>query len=135
MSTTIESSLSHHPTIGILQAAGLLREVVCISSGSEIESSSDAKWPLPVQQAWPFYIMGASRMVLELVERLRTHPRPSYDDLPIEVYATYYMHIVELLTHTWQNHGRHAFLHHLNALFGYVALEVPTRSGPLSVHF
>ena len=84
-----------------------------------IADTSDPQWSAPMRQAWPHFIMGASRMWLALIEvyagrtdggRIPDAPKPM---------AAFYKKIEADLVRTWQDEGRHALLHHLNALFGY----------------
>ncbi|MBI9084871.1 MAG: hypothetical protein JEZ11_14860 [Desulfobacterales bacterium] len=89
-----------------------------------IADTADQNWSEPVQRAWPHFIMGASRMWLELVEDIasRTDGGQVPDDLAERL--GFFQKVDEELTRTWQDEGRHALLHHLNALFGYGPLVV-----------
>jgi len=77
-----------------------------------LEDTSDQSWPLIIQKSWPDYIMGVSQMWLNLVQGLATNHQQEdviqrYDDVQKE------------LTALWKQHGQHAWLHHLNALYAY----------------
>lgn len=122
VSETIESFVSGHEAIAVLQQAKLLRARVQRNDGSEIEATCDKSWPLSLQQAWPYYIMGVSQMVLDLVDRLRTFPRPAFNGLSVKNYEDYYTNLMAELTNVWKNWGSHAFFHHMNAIFGYERL-------------
>ena len=39
--------------------------------------------------------------------------------LSFDEYEEFYKEVNAAITSLWENNGRHAFLHHLNALFGY----------------
>jgi hypothetical protein len=39
--------------------------------------------------------------------------------LSLDEYEEFYKEVNATITSLWENNGRHAFLHHLNALFGY----------------
>jgi hypothetical protein len=87
-----------------------------------IEDTSDKQWPVSIQKTWPYYIMGASRMWLNLIadvaaENPQRFPPESSDDI-----AAIYQQIDQTITKLWQEEGRHAFMHHLNALFEYTPL-------------
>lgn len=90
----------------------------------KIADTADPNWSEPVQRAWPYFIMGASRMWLELVEDIasRTDGGQVPDDLAEQL--DFFRKVNGELTRTWQDEGRHALLHHLNALFGYGPLVV-----------
>jgi hypothetical protein len=97
------------------------------SSGSKnphIEDTSDPNWSPAVRKSWPYYIMGASQMWLHMIgEVIAEHPEwPKPQKWP-EV-EDYYRSVDGAVTELWQKEGRHAFLHHLNALFGYESLIV-----------
>jgi hypothetical protein len=81
-------------------------------SRPKIEDTSDKSWPLIIQKSWPDYIMGVSQMWLNLVHGLADNHQQDdviqrYDDVQKE------------LTALWVQHGQHAWLHHLNALYAY----------------
>lgn len=127
VSETIESFVSGHEAIAVLQQAKLLRARVQRNDGSEIEATCDKSWPLSLQQAWPYYIMGTCQMVLDLMDRLRTSSRPPFNNTSINDYENYYAKLMAEVTSVWQNHGSHAFFHHINAIFGYVPLIAQPR--------
>lgn len=84
-----------------------------------VADTSDSKWSDSMRRAWPHFIMGASRMWLELIEDIcvRTDEgRPP--EAPLAM-AAFYESVDAALGRIWQEEGRHALLHHLNALFGY----------------
>ena len=88
------------------------------------EDVSDKNWPIEIQKAWPSFIMGVSRTWLDLVSqkadefgRGETPARlPDLDPL--------YRQVNESIDDLWRKEGRHAFLHHLNAVFGYQPLII-----------
>lgn len=82
----------------------------------EISATSDRHWPEAIQKSWTEFIMGASRMWLDLVL--------SYDheiDADVELLERYQT-IQNKINQNWLNWGRHAWFHHLNALFAYQPL-------------
>jgi hypothetical protein len=89
----------------------------------QIQDTSDPNWSPAVQKAWPYYIMGVSQMWLSLIEE---HAQSLAKEAPEAITGdlqAFYAKINEKMTATWENEGRHAFLHHLNALFGYSAMK------------
>ncbi len=90
----------------------------------QIQDTCDKRWSLPLQKAWPYYIMGVSQMWLELIEELAKSEIKEKNSQIIDDYLRYYQKINTLLTNTWQNEGYSAFLHHLNAIFGYQPVMV-----------
>lgn len=89
-----------------------------------IGDMSDSRWSSPMRGSWPYYIMGVSRMWLSLIEEMAE--RTSEREFPATVRETegFYTRIDELVTEAWQEEGRHALLHHLNAMFGYRPIAV-----------
>jgi len=115
-----------------LESQGFLREYRLVREAADdihlVEGTSDKNWPPEVQKAWPFYIMGVSEMLLDLVHQLKggtDTPELSQGLGELEVY---YDHLAELMTGMWRQFGSHAYLHHLNALFGYQPLLVRPRT-------
>jgi len=96
--------------------------------GEAIDEISDASWPQELRKSWPHYICGVSQMLLDLIEQVR--PQRSADTTAPDIVAveSLYTEVERRLTHLWEQHGSHAFLHHLNALFGYVPLLAQPRS-------
>lgn len=78
-----------------------------------IEDTSDKHWPLSVQKTWPAMIMGTSRMWLDLVSEVASHETDS-DGIEAK-----YKNVQEDISRIWSEHGQHAVLHHLNAVFAY----------------
>ncbi len=84
-----------------------------------IKDTSDPNWPSLIQKSWPYYIKGVSQMWLNLItETVADMPTPDAP-LSLDEYEELYKEVNATVTSLWENNGRHAFLHHLNALFGY----------------
>jgi hypothetical protein len=84
-----------------------------------IEDTSDASWPPSIQKNWPYFIMGASRMWLNLIsETIADMPGPDRL-LSLQENEELYKKANDAISELWQKEGQHAFLHHLSALFGY----------------
>ena len=67
--------------------------------------------------------MGVSEMWLHMISEIveqhpsEVRPRSLQDDL------AFYKKVEESVTEAWKKEGRHAYLHHLNAIFGYEPLR------------
>lgn len=88
-----------------------------------LEDTSDKNWSAIVQKSWPFFIMGVSETWLDLIEQVAIESRlDAMQDLPtlLEGYGKVSATIDEI----WKWHGKHAFLHHLNAVFGYQPMSI-----------
>ena len=87
-----------------------------------IKDTSDPNWPALIQKSWPYYIEGVSQMWLNLiagtVAEIPTADSPS----SLDEYEALYREVNATIISLWENYGHHAYLHHLNALFGYQPL-------------
>jgi hypothetical protein len=87
-----------------------------------IEDTSDESWPPSIQKNWPYFIMGASQMWLNLIsEAIADMPNPD-SPLSLQEDEELYKNANAAISELWQEQGQHAFLHHLSALFGYRAI-------------
>jgi hypothetical protein len=82
----------------------------------DIEDTSDKSWSPKLQRSWPLYIMGVSALWLGLIDEHMAETG-SYTDF--DTLLARYREVDEQITDTWRTEGQHAFLHHLNAMFGY----------------
>ncbi len=74
-----------------------------------------------MQDNWPYYIMGVSRMWLGMIDQVAREI--GFEDVPtVENLLAYYEKVNERVTQVWQSESYHALLHHLNAIFGYEAM-------------
>ena len=90
-------------------------------ASGELAAGTDPAWPPAVQQAWPYFAMGASRNWLALVEQVsaaRAGGAPPADD-DLAALIAHYRGVNEDVSALWRDNAQHAWLHHLNALFGY----------------
>lgn len=88
---------------------------------TEIGATSDANWSPVMQNAWPYYIMGVSRMWLDMIDQISSAigiPADATPDQLVAHYGTVHTHVSQI----WQTEGYHALLHHLNAIYGYKPL-------------
>lgn len=114
-----------HPLIARAREAGRLTEFLAEQTAStRLADTSDPSWPEALRAAWPHYIAGASRMWLELVHAFSPAETPSAAAEDLDVLERSYRETAARLDTLWENEGLHAFLHHLNALFGYAPIVV-----------
>lgn len=85
----------------------------------QIQDSSDPNWPSSIQKSWPYFIMGVSQMWLNLITETVADMPTAEAPLSLAEYEEFYKEVNATITSVWENSGRHAFLHHLNAIFGY----------------
>lgn len=81
-----------------------------------IEDTSDPVWPDNLQKSWPSFIMGVSETWLALVIDLASKQQATTTTLQR------YEKVQEELNTLWQKQGKHAFFHHINAIFAYQPL-------------
>ncbi len=115
--------LKTDPLLARLKFAGVI-DHVGFDDPAEItrpnlEDTADKSWPVSIQKTWPFYIMGASQMWLYLIAEVAAEQPTGVPPASIEDIKAYYQLVDETITQLWQKEGRHAFMHHLNALFEY----------------
>ncbi len=109
-----------------LQRAGYVREVVDTCRGergqSALEAHSDPNWDEQLEKTWPYFIMGVSRHWLALIDEVSRER--SEVPVAVEPMLGYYRAVQEQVNEIWRFQGRHAYLHHLNAIFGYEPLLI-----------
>jgi hypothetical protein len=88
----------------------------------QVRDTSDSRWPPEVQKTWPYFIMGVSEMWLRLVDEYAREECPAESSSSPEDRDDCYREVAERMETTWREQGRHALLHHLNALYGYEPL-------------
>ena len=89
----------------------------------DIGASSDPAWPEALRRAWPWFIMGVSQSWLRLINEQTAKRPPPEGASPAEA-LDYYQGIHDDVSALWREHGQHAYLHHLNAVFGYQLLII-----------
>ena len=88
-----------------------------------LADTSDPAWSAVMQASWPFYIQGVSRMWLNMIAQI-SPTLPVDRDASMDQLLSHYRQVDAEITDTWQSEGRHALLHHLNAIFGYHLLRL-----------
>jgi hypothetical protein len=111
-----------------LKTAGLVELVsfddITKPAKPDIEDSSDKNWSLPIQRTWPYFIMGASQMWLQLTGDVAADISKDNQPATVSELEAIYKKTNAVVTQMWQKEGRHAFLHHLNAIFEYKPVVV-----------
>ena len=119
-------ALGQSPLLPRLGSARLLDRVEFDDTASiprpGVEAASDPNWSPPVARTWPYFIKGVSEMWLHLIDDIAVGDDYPPDLASPEDLDAYYRQINTTITAHWQQEGRHALLHHLNALFGYAPL-------------
>jgi len=122
----IVGTLRSDPIVINCLAAGLIDEVLYDTPTKikrpDIEDTSDKNWPAVIQKTWPYYIDGVSQMWLNLVAQVADQDMADRRPESLEEIDRFYSRVNETVTQLWQRNGRHAFMHHLNAVFGYQPL-------------
>lgn len=118
------------PLLDKLESAGFVVNASYDSTSAinrpAISDTSDRNWSDSLQRAWPHFIMGASQTWLGLAREYAEQEPPAQPDSAAEL-ASKYEKVNATLTERWQEEGGHAFLHHLNALFGYQPVIIHER--------
>jgi len=111
------AAMQARPALAALQGRGRVLRVAFDDPArppvtAAIEATSDPAWPLELQRGWPYYIMGVSRTWLDLIEQSVARQQRPPDE-------AVYRQAQDEVSRLWETWGRHAFLHHLNAVFAY----------------
>jgi len=94
---------------------------------NDLGATSDRNWSPEIKRSWPFYIMGVSRMWLNLIDEVSKETLKERDLSNIDDLLEGYRKVNEIVEEKWKQEGGHAFLHHLNAIFGYKPLLIYER--------
>ena len=111
-----------------LQRAGTIKRVLADDTRqparTDIGDTSDQRWSTIVKNTWPYFIMGASKTWLEMIDSEAERRGLSFDNTSIDELQSQYRSIDNDVRQAWQFEGHHAFLHHLNAVFGYMPVMI-----------
>jgi len=122
----IFSALDSDPLINQLKVDGIIERTEYDDptriTRPNIEDTSDQQWPVSIQKTWPYYIMGASQMWLNLIAEVAAENPEGFASASSKDIEACYQQIDRIILELWQQEGRHAFMHHLNALFEYAPL-------------
>jgi hypothetical protein len=124
----INAALMADPLLAEMNAAGVLERVVIddpeAPSRTDPAATSDPAWSPAMQASWPYFIMGTSQLWLDLMDQIAAEAAEVSPPKELNGLMGFYEDLAARMTATWQQEGRHALLHHLNALFGYERLAV-----------
>lgn len=102
-------------------SGGVVQSLSCADvdywSGTSIGATGDERWTPAVSDNWPWYIMGVSRMWLGLIRDLSANIDD--DGSTLAERLAHYRKVDDRISDIWHRQGRHALLHHLDAIFGY----------------
>lgn len=122
------SSLQSSPSLNALKTAGIVQRDSYDDTGKitrpDIEDTSDPNWSPAIQKSWPYFIMGVSQAWLDWIDQATAQRMPEGQSLSWKEALAFYKTLNEEITAAWREEGEHAFLHHLNALFGYEPLVI-----------
>jgi len=120
--------LRNDPTLQLLEEAGDIKEVryenLSENDRPGIGDSSDTHWPDSIQDTWPWFIMGASRAWLALVDEAVKAENPPNQRADVQALRRMYRRADKRVRRQWREQAAHAYFHHLNALFGYESFQV-----------
>lgn len=122
------AALQASPLLSELKERGVVMREAYDDPGSitrpNVEDTSDRHWPLSIQKTWPFYIQGVSEMWLNLVAEMANELSSGKPPARVDELLRFYEQVNSGMNQLWREEGQHAFLHHLNALFGYEPLMI-----------
>lgn len=117
------ASAQTHAEVAMLSRRGKLLKLSTSCRSTEhpeqLAALSDTNWDQAIQTSWPYFIMGVSAAWLQLIEELSLANETGHEDL-----YQHYAQVEQQLIALWQEQGQHAYLHHLNAIFGYEPLFI-----------
>ena len=90
-----------------------------------VEETSDRGWPVEIQRSWPWFIMGASQSWLMQVQQISQQIGLA-ESMRYAELLEHYRQVETRMNAQWRENGQHAYLHHLNALYGYEPVRVQT---------
>jgi len=93
-----------------------------------VEDTSDTDWPIELQKSWPYFIMGVSQTWLDLVGQFYQKYQQASVEPALAQQVETFKQVNDAIDQLWESNGGHAFLHHLNALFGYKELYIIQRN-------
>lgn len=119
---SIEQIIADHISVNILRENKILKDYLRDEYDSRIEATSDGNWPSSIQKSWPYFIMGVCEMFVDLIIQHRSLDISITGSNDISEIEKLYSDLHESISAVWEDEGSHAFLHHLNAIFGYEPL-------------
>jgi hypothetical protein len=130
LDTPITSYLSSHALYQEIKALDLLKlgqdeNITCVALNEpNLKDDCDPNWSEEIKEVWPYYIHGASRAWLKMIEIFAERESQTLPYSTFEEKITLYTRVNQLVEEKWVGEGKHAMLHHLNAVFGYKFINV-----------
>ena len=119
----IYRSIEADSLLNQLKQSGIIVRYIFDDTGTVkkpgIEDTSDPIWSRQIQKSWPYFIMGASQTWLDLIVQQSLSKAVENTPSSLTELTNFYQRLHQSINASWQTEGRHAFLHHLNAIFGY----------------
>ena len=123
IATKVSETLASSQLLHLLQRSQRVRELLLPYDGRryghDLAATSDRSWPMSMQRTWPWFIMGVSQQWLALHRELQSSTVPRPNHATVDELEAHYLALHQEVDALWQNNAQHAYLHHLNALFGY----------------
>jgi len=106
-----------------LQTEGYIEKVFYSNNLDKpfISDTSDKRWSMNVQISWTKFIQGVCEMWYDQGKILSNANRPDND---LNKLIAYYKEVNELINLEWHYGASHAYFHHLNAIYGYVPVNI-----------
>jgi len=124
----VNKSLKSDPLLEELRSTGIVArdcyDDPSVVASPNIEDTSDSHWSPLIKKSWPHYIMGACQMWLTLVTDVADHFAKQQQEQSLSNLSSFYQQVNAAVNGLWREEGRHALLHHLNAVFGYEPIKV-----------
>jgi hypothetical protein len=124
----IKQEISANNILQRMVDAGLIEDVwysdYDAPENKNISHTSDAAWPVEIQNSWPYFIMGTSQGWLALIGEI-AHDKPiNAAQATLDELIEYYKDINEEIDDMWRKFGRHAYMHHISGIFAYRPIEI-----------
>ena len=125
--TNIGDAIGSDELVAWLKQNGMLENTSLGRRGPEelakLEETSDPVWPIEMQRSWPWFIMGVSTawlmQVQDISQRQGLPETATYTEL-----HDHYRRVSATMDAQWRDFGQHAYLHHLNAVYGYQPIKI-----------
>lgn len=119
-----DEALQEDPTLKILVKHDYVSHISKEGGGLfRPEDTCDKEWSPHVKKAWPYYMMGVSKMWLELINSLALATGKPEGISRVKPLLDWYRAIEDEMLKIWRG-GAHPLLHHLNAIFGYAPIDL-----------
>jgi hypothetical protein len=128
----IYNTIRSDPLLREMKIAGLISQDIyddtSVITQPLVEDTSDKNWSSQMKKSWPHYIMGVSKMWLDLITEISAQNFKGKGPSSLQENEAFYEDVNERIKGLWQEEGRHALLHHLNAIFGYEPIIIEKRA-------